>query len=168
MPLRAAIDAIDGASVRARLALLADTLFRLGIEEPRVALAGLNPHAGEAGILGDEEIRILAPAAEAARRDGIDVHGPISPDVVFRDAAEGRYDGVLALYHDQAFIPIKLLAGDGGLTVLAGLPYLRVSPAHGTAFDIAGRGLASAANLVAALEAAAGWCRAFRPAPARP
>ena len=95
---------------------------------------------------------------EYAKR-GLEVAGPLSPDTVFAQAAGGRYDGVLALYHDQAFIPIKLLAPDTGLTVLAGLSYLRISPVHGTAFDIAGRGIASHANLTAAIVQAARWAR---------
>jgi 4-hydroxythreonine-4-phosphate dehydrogenase len=100
---------------------------------------------------------------ELARARGLDVEGPLSPDTVFAQAARGRHDGVLALYHDQAFIPVKLLAPETGLTVLAGLSYLRVSPVHGTAFDIAGRGLASHANLTAALLQAARWSRRTEP-----
>jgi 4-hydroxythreonine-4-phosphate dehydrogenase len=94
---------------------------------------------------------------ERAHARGIDVAGPRSPDTVFLQASQGEFDGVLALYHDQAFIPIKLLSHDGGVTVIAGLPYLRLSPVHGTAFDIAGRGTASPANLIAALHRAAEW-----------
>ncbi|MBL8765496.1 MAG: 4-hydroxythreonine-4-phosphate dehydrogenase PdxA, partial [Phycisphaerae bacterium] len=117
----------------------------------------LNPHAGEGGILGTEDESILRPAVARAREQGIDVTGPLSPDTVFLSASRGAYDGVLALYHDQAFIPIKLLAADGGVTVIAGLPYLRVSPVHGTAFDIAGQGKADPANLMHALQRAAEW-----------
>ena len=102
----------------------------------------------------------LAPEFhEAARAKGLDVHGPLSPDTVFLAGSRGAYDGVLALYHDQAFIPIKLLAADGGVTVIAGLPYLRVSPVHGTAFDIAGRGKADPSNLIGALHRAVAWAR---------
>jgi 4-hydroxythreonine-4-phosphate dehydrogenase len=94
---------------------------------------------------------------KSSRRAGLDVQGPLSPDTVFLQASRGQYDGVLALYHDQAFIPVKLLAADGGVTALAGLPYLRLSPVHGTAFDIAGQGRASPENLIQALRQAAAW-----------
>ena len=93
-----------------------------------------------------------------AREAGLDVTGPVSPDVVFRDANEGKYDGVLALYHDQAFLPIKLLAGSAGCTLAAGLPYLRMSPVHGTAFDIAGKGVASCENMLSTIRSAAALC----------
>jgi len=159
MPLRSALDAITTERVLDRLELLDASLKRFGHERPRLALAGLNPHAGEGGILGSEDEEILRPAVESARARGLDVSGPISPDSVFLQASRGAYDGVLALYHDQAFIPIKLLSSDGGVTVIAGLPYLRVSPVHGTAFDIAGRGLADPSNLMGALRQAAAWSR---------
>lgn len=157
MPLRKALDCITTERVLDRLLLFHDGLRRLRIERPRLALAGLNPHAGEHGVLGHEDDAILLPAAERARALGVDVEGPLSPDTVFLQASRGRFDGVLALYHDQAFIPIKLLSADGGVTVILGLPYLRVSPVHGTAFDLAGKGLASPANLIAALKQAAAW-----------
>lgn len=159
LPLAEAIAGITRAGVLDHLRLLDETLRSLGIAEPRLALPGLNPHAGEAGLLGSEEAEILEPALRVAREEGLNVAGPISPDVVFRDAHEGKYDGVLALYHDQAFLPVKLLAGHGGCTLLAGLPYLRTSPVHGTAFDIAGRGEASCENLVATLRWTAERCR---------
>jgi 4-hydroxythreonine-4-phosphate dehydrogenase len=163
LPLRRALELIDTPRVLHHLELLARALATLGFERPRLALAGLNPHAGVGGILGDEDARLLRPAVEQARARGLDVVGPLSPDTVFAQAARGRHDGVLALYHDQAIIPVKLLAPDTGLTVLAGLSYLRVSPVHGTAFDIAGRGLASHANLTAALLQAARWSRRTEP-----
>jgi 4-hydroxythreonine-4-phosphate dehydrogenase len=160
MPLKVALSRVTTAGVLDRLLLFDESLKRFGNARPRLALAGLNPHAGEHGILGSEEGEILAPAAEEARARGLDVEGPLSPDTVFLAASRGAYDGVLALYHDQAFIPIKLLAEDGGVTVIAGLPYLRVSPVHGTAFDIAGQGRANPANLIGALQRAAQWVRA--------
>jgi 4-hydroxythreonine-4-phosphate dehydrogenase len=159
MPLRIALEHVTRERVIDRLELLEDCLRRIGIEAPRIALAGLNPHAGEGGILGTEDEEILRPAVEVLRRRGLDVVGPRSPDTVFLQASRGEFDGVLALYHDQAFIPIKLLSQDTGVTVLAGLPYLRVSPVHGTAFDIAGRGTASHENLVVAILFAAERCR---------
>jgi len=162
LPLRAALDAVEAAGVEgiaAHLTLLDEGLRGLGIERPRVACAGLNPHAGEAGILGSEEDELIRPAVERARRSGVDAVGPESPDTVFLRALEGAFDGVLALYHDQAFLPVKLAAPRTGLTVLLGLPYLRVSPAHGTAFDIVGSGTADPGNLRLALVRAAEWAR---------
>ncbi len=160
MPLRAALDAIREDAIVAHLGLLDRGLRELGFDRPRLALAGLNPHAGEGGILGTEELDILRPALDAARKSGLDVTGPEPPDTVFLRASQGAFDAVLALYHDQAFIPVKLAAPMAGLTVLLGLPYLRVSPAHGTAFDIVGRGVADPSNLRLALEQAAEWARA--------
>ena len=157
LPLSLALEHVTRERVLDHLELLGETLRGWGFVSPRLALAGLNPHAGEAGLLGREELEVLEPAAALARERGLDVCGPVSPDTVFARAARGDFDGVLALYHDQAFIPIKLAAPDTALTVLCGLPYLRVSPAHGTAFDIAGRGVASPRNLIAALRQAAKW-----------
>ena len=157
MPLRAAIDCITPQRVAEHLVLLDETLRRWGFAAPNIALAGLNPHAGEQGLLGREEIELLAPALELARSRGVRVAGPISPDSVFSQAARGAFDAVLALYHDQAFIPVKLAAPETGLTVIAGLSFLRVSPAHGTAFDIAGKHIASPKNLIVALRQAAAW-----------
>jgi 4-hydroxythreonine-4-phosphate dehydrogenase len=160
MPLRRALETITSARVLDHLLLFVESLRRFGFARPHLALAGLNPHAGEGGVLGSEDGELLAPAVAAARAAGLDVSGPHPPDTVFLQASRGAFDGVLALYHDQAFIPVKLLSGDSGLTVIAGLPYLRVSPVHGTAFDIAGQGKASAENLIAALLQAAEWARA--------
>ncbi|HVS19008.1 MAG TPA: 4-hydroxythreonine-4-phosphate dehydrogenase PdxA [Planctomycetota bacterium] len=157
LPLVEALSMVTTERVLDRLRLFDGALRRLGFERPRLALAGLNPHAGEGGLIGREDVERLVPAVAAARAEGLDVSGPHSPDAVFLAAREGRHDGVLALYHDQAFIPVKLVAEGRGLTWIAGLPYLRVSPAHGTAFDIAGTGRASPRNLVAALLQAAAW-----------
>jgi 4-hydroxythreonine-4-phosphate dehydrogenase len=162
LPLRAALEKVTPERVLAHLRLLEQGLRALGFERPRLALAGLNPHAGENGVLGDEEGRLLAPAIVRAREEGLEVAGPLAPDSVFLRAARGEFDGVLALYHDQAFIPLKLHAPGEGLTVLLGLPYLRVSPAHGTAFDIAGTGRADERNLLLALEEAARFAPRFR------
>jgi 4-hydroxythreonine-4-phosphate dehydrogenase len=157
MPLRQAITQVSTERVLDRLLLLDEGLRAFGFARPRLALAGLNPHAGEHGLLGSEDGEFLEPAVAAARARGADVHGPLPPDSVFLQAFRGQFDGVLALYHDQAFIPVKLLSQDGGVTVILGLPYLRVSPVHGTAFDIAGQGRASPANLVSALRQAGEW-----------
>ncbi len=126
----------------------------LRIATPKIAIAGLNPHAGEDGLFGDEESRLLAaPIAEMAN-SGYPVIGPLSPDTVFRRAFDGEFDIVIALYHDQGLIPIKLLAFDSSVNVSVGLPYIRVSPDHGTAFDIAYQGKASENSLMAAIQLA--------------
>ncbi|MCC7264894.1 MAG: 4-hydroxythreonine-4-phosphate dehydrogenase PdxA [Candidatus Latescibacteria bacterium] len=126
----------------------------LGIPNPRIAVAGLNPHAGEGGLFGDQEATQILPAIEAARARGLLVWGPEPPDTVFRRAVKGAFDIVVAMYHDQGHIPMKLLAFDEGVNVSIGLPILRTSVDHGTAFDIAGTGQASPASMVAAVEVA--------------
>ena len=124
----------------------------LGIAGPRVAVAGLNPHAGEGGLFGDEEIDIIAPAIEAAKREGIDASGPWPGDTVFMQARQGRFDIVVAQYHDQGLIPVKYMGLERGVNITLGLPFVRTSPDHGTAFDIAGRGIADPASLVTAID----------------
>jgi len=133
----------------------ADMAKRFGVARPRLAVAGLNPHAGEGGAIGREEIETIAPAIAALRAEGIDVSGPHSADTMFHAAARARYDVALAMYHDQGLIPIKTLAFDSGVNVTLGLPFARTSPDHGTAFDIAGKGLADPASLIAAARLAA-------------
>lgn len=132
----------------------------LGIAEPRIAVAGLNPHAGESGLFGTEEIEEIAPAIEAARARGMDVSGPWPPDTVFWRAANGQFDAVIAMYHDQGHIPMKLLGFDEGVNVSIGLPIIRTSVDHGTAFDIVGQNKANAASLVAAVDVAVQMVRA--------
>jgi 4-hydroxythreonine-4-phosphate dehydrogenase len=126
-----------------------------GIANPRLAIAGLNPHAGEEGALGTEERDVIAPAVAALRREGLVVTGPNAADTMFHAAARRTYDAAIAMYHDQALIPIKTLAFDEGVNVTLGLPFVRTSPDHGTAFGIAGKGVASASSLKAALKLAA-------------
>jgi 4-hydroxythreonine-4-phosphate dehydrogenase len=126
----------------------------LGIERPRIAVCGLNPHAGEQGQFGDEESRLIEPAVRLARESGIDAHGPLSADTVFIAAAAGDYDLVVAMYHDQGLIPVKLLGWDRAVNWTVGLPIVRTSPDHGTAFDIASRHNASAGSMAAAIEVA--------------
>jgi len=126
-----------------------------GIERPRIAVTGLNPHAGEAGTIGREEITVIAPAIATLQAEGMAVTGPHSADSLFHSEARTRYDVVVTMYHDQALIPIKTLAFDRAVNVTLGLPFVRTSPDHGTAFDIAGSGAASPSSLVAALELAA-------------
>jgi 4-hydroxythreonine-4-phosphate dehydrogenase len=145
------------------------TLLDMGIARPRLAVAGLNPHAGEGGLFGREDIDLIAPAVAAARAEGIDATGPLPGDTVFMQARRGRYDLVVAQYHDQGLIPIKLLGVEDGVNVTAGLPFVRTSPDHGTAFDIAGRGIADARSLQRALQTAHALAaaRALRQAPRR-
>jgi 4-hydroxythreonine-4-phosphate dehydrogenase len=120
--------------------------------DPRIAVAGLNPHAGEHGLFGDEEIKEIRPAVEWARSQGMPVEGPLPPDTVFYLAVKrGKYDAIVCMYHDQGHIPLKLLDFEGGVNVTLGLPIIRTSVDHGTAFDIAGQGIASTASLVKAL-----------------
>ena len=125
-----------------------------GIRSPRIAVAGLNPHAGEDGKMGMEEIEMIAPVLEALRREGLEIMGPLSADTMFHAGARARYDAAIAMYHDQALIPIKTLDFSGGVNVTLGLPFIRTSPDHGTAFDIAGRGVADATSMIAALDMA--------------
>jgi 4-hydroxythreonine-4-phosphate dehydrogenase len=128
---------------------------RFGIARPRLAVAGLNPHAGEDGALGDEDLTLVRPAVERLRAEGIDARGPLPADSLFHETARASYDVALAMYHDQALIPIKTLAFDHAVNVTLGLPFVRTSPDHGTAFDIAGTGRADPTSLIAALELAA-------------
>jgi len=132
-----------------------DLKVRFGIARPRLAVAGLNPHAGEEGALGDEDLTVVRPAIERLKAEGIDARGPLPADSLFHRAARASYDVALAMYHDQALIPIKTLAFDHAVNVTLGLPFVRTSPDHGTAFDIAGTGRANPGSLIAALQLAA-------------
>jgi 4-hydroxythreonine-4-phosphate dehydrogenase len=125
------------------------------VAAPRLAVAGLNPHAGEAGTLGREELEVIAPAVTALRLDGIDASGPHPADTLFHAAARRGYDAVLCMYHDQALIPLKTIDFHRGVNVTLGLPFVRTSPDHGTAFDIAGTGKADHRSMVAAIRLAA-------------
>jgi 4-hydroxythreonine-4-phosphate dehydrogenase len=133
-----------------------------GVTRPRLAAAGLNPHAGEAGAIGDEEERVVAPALAALRAEGIEVTGPSPADTMFHARARAGYDVALCMYHDQALIPVKTLHLDEAVNVTLGLPFVRTSPDHGTALDIAGRGMARPDSLIAALELAAAMARRRR------
>jgi 4-hydroxythreonine-4-phosphate dehydrogenase len=130
-----------------------------GLAAPRLAVAGLNPHAGEKGALGQEETTIVQPAIDVLRAEGIDVSGPWPPDTMFTAAARGRYDVAICMYHDQALIPLKTLDMDHGVNVTLGLPIVRTSPDHGTAYDIAGKGVADPTSLMAALDLAGSLAR---------
>ena len=136
--------------------VVAEALVRdFGVAQPRLVVAGLNPHAGEGGAIGDEEIRIVAPAVAALRAAGVDARGPSPADSLFHDAARRSYDAALCLYHDQALIPVKMLDFWGGVNLTLGLPIVRTSPDHGTALDIAGTGKADARSMIAAVKLAA-------------
>lgn len=137
---------------------------QLGIKEPRIAVCGLNPHAGENGLMGDEETRLIQPAIDLAQRIGIDATGPFPADTIFNKAVQGRYDLVVAMYHDQGLIPVKLLAWDEAVNVTCGLPVWRTSPDHGTAFDIAGQDKADAGSMAAAIDLAIRLARSEDPA----
>jgi len=157
--LRRALDAVTFDAVLETVRIADRSLRAMGIARPRVAVAGLNPHAGEGGLFGDEEVRIIAPAIAAARADGIDASGPYAPDTVFMRARNapghpGEFDVVVAMVHDHGLIPVKYLGVEQGVNVTLGLPFVRTSPDHGTAFDLAGTGRADAASLVAAVKMA--------------
>lgn len=129
------------------------------IPQPRIAVAGLNPHAGEGGAMGRQEIEWITPLLERLRQEGANIRGPLPADTMFHDRARAGYDAAVCMYHDQALIPVKTLAFDSGVNVTLGLPFLRTSPDHGTAFDIAGKGIAQAGSLIAALELARDMAR---------
>jgi 4-hydroxythreonine-4-phosphate dehydrogenase len=160
VPLREVPPLLTQSAIEDLLALTAESLPRFGFQTPRIAVAGLNPHAGEDGLLGEEEQRVLAPAIAAARQRGLQVSGPWPADTVFGRAARGEFDAVLACYHDQGLIPVKLLAFGRAVNVTLGLPIVRTSVDHGTAFDIAGRGIADAGSMVEAVLLAARLARA--------
>lgn len=160
MSLRRAIDAVTTPAVLETIRIAHAAAARWGQPRPRIAVAGLNPHAGEGGLFGDEEIRIIAPAIAAARAEGIDASGPFAPDTVFMRARHappahpGEFDIVVAMTHDHGLIPVKYLGVEQGVNVTLGLPFVRTSPDHGTAFDIAGTGRADASSLAAAVRMA--------------
>lgn len=156
IPLRAVLTALTTDLIVETGRIVArDLTSRFGIARPRLAVAGLNPHAGEDGTLGEEDLAVVAPAVNKLKAEGIDVRGPLPADTLFHKRARETYDVALCMYHDQALIPIKTLAFDHGVNVTLGLPFVRTSPDHGTAFDIAGTGRASPSSLIAAILLAA-------------
>jgi 4-hydroxythreonine-4-phosphate dehydrogenase len=156
VPLREAITRLtEDLIVSTARIVVADLKARFRLANPRLVLSGLNPHAGEDGTLGTEELQIVTPAIETLRADGIDVRGPLPADTMFHAAARETYDCAICMYHDQALIPIKTVAFDDAVNVTLGLPFIRTSPDHGTAFDIAGTGRANPSSLIAALRLAA-------------
>lgn len=155
-PLAQAVARLSAARIEQIARLTHQSLIRdFGIASPRLALAGLNPHAGENGALGREEIEIINPAAARLRAEGIEITDALPPDTMFHAEARAQYDAAICLYHDQGLIPVKTLDFHGGVNITLGLPIVRTSPDHGTAFDIAGRGIARADSMIAAIDSAA-------------
>jgi 4-hydroxythreonine-4-phosphate dehydrogenase len=154
LSLRDAIACVTHAQVLETLRITARHFERCGWPRVRIGVAGLNPHAGEGGLFGREEIETIAPAVAQASREGIDATGPHAPDTVFMRARQGEFDVVVAMYHDQGLIPVKLLGLEHGVNTTLGLPLVRTSPDHGTAFDLAGTGRASPESLLSAIDAA--------------
>jgi len=153
--LREVPEALTGDDIFTKGMLLAESLRRdFSCADPRIAVCGLNPHAGESGQFGDEDLRVIAPAVARLQAAGINAFGPVSADTLFHSRARATYDGVLGMYHDQVLIPIKTLDFDGGVNVTLGLDFIRTSPDHGTAFDIAGTGKAHPDSLIAAIRIA--------------
>ena len=158
LPLGRVAAVLTAERIAAVVRLLGASLVRdFAVAAPRIGVVGLNPHAGEGGLLGDDEQRVVEPAIAAARAalPGITIDGPLVPDAAFRDAAAGRWDGLVAMYHDQGLIPVKLIDFEESVNVTLGLPIVRTSPDHGTAYDIAGTGKARPASMIAALTLAA-------------
>lgn len=158
-PLRTVPDAVTAAEVRRVTRLVHRELPRFGVDAPRIALCGLNPHAGEHGLFGREEELVLGPAVEDLRREGLDVSGPFPADSLFVRASRGEFDAVIAGYHDQGLIPVKLAAFGHAVNVTLGLPFVRTSVDHGTGFDIVEKGIADATSLIEAMKVAVDLAR---------
>lgn len=152
--LRKFLDTLNGERINTVVNIADTFLRRVGFGKPRIAVAGVNPHAGENGLFGDEEIKIVSPAIAELKQQGIDVYGPCPPDTVFLQAYEGQYDMVVAMYHDQGHIPLKLLGFYDGVNITAGLPFIRTSADHGTAFDIAWTGKAKSESMAISIQLA--------------
>jgi 4-hydroxythreonine-4-phosphate dehydrogenase len=155
MGLRDVFQHLTSAAVLEKIHLLNQMMERLNGRPPRLGVAALNPHAGDGGLFGNEEARLLQPAVDAARAEGIAVTGPWPSDTLFVRANRGEFDGIIAMYHDQGHIPLKLLGGLHAVNITVGLPLVRTSVAHGTAYDIAGRGIADATSMIEAARVAA-------------
>jgi len=151
VPLKRVAEELTQAKIELAIELAARACHDLGLHRARVGVCGLNPHAGEGGQLGTEEQTTIGPAIDAARRKQLDAHGPIAADTLFHYALRGDYDVVVAMYHDQGLAPLKMIAFENGVNWTLGLPFIRTSPDHGTAYDIAGKGIANASSMVAAI-----------------
>ncbi len=160
LPLKKALRFLSRERILEKIKLTDKALKKsFAIEKPSIAVAGLNPHGGEGGLFGEEEEKRIRPAVEEAGRKGIKVEGPLPPDTVFRRAKEGEFDAVIAMYHDQGLIPLKMIAFHEGVNLTIGLPIIRTSPDHGTAFDIAGKGIADPGSMTEAIKLAARLAR---------
>ena len=165
IPIRRVADTLTRASVRDTIEMTADAIRWLGARRQRIAVCGLNPHAGDGGAIGDEDRRIIQPAIRSVRRTGVTLTGPVPADTVFYQVQQGAYDAVVAMYHDQGLAPFKMVAFEKGVNLTLGLPIVRTSPDHGTAYDIAGRGAANPSSMIEAIKLAAKL--AHRPQPWR-
>jgi 4-hydroxythreonine-4-phosphate dehydrogenase len=154
VPIRDLAATITGDGIERTVRLAVQACRQLRLPTSRIAVCGLNPHAGEGGFMGDEEVKLIAPTLERLRSEGLDVSGPLSGDIVFRAAIQGDYDVVVAMYHDQGLAPLKLVAFDTGVNWTVGLPFVRTSPDHGPAYDIAGQGIANPSSMRAAIRLA--------------
>ena len=154
VPIARVSESLTRGKIELAIELAAKACRDLGLPRARVAVCGLNPHAGEGGKIGDEEITTILPAVEAARSRGLDVVGPLAADTLFHYAFRGDYDAVVAMYHDQGLVPLKMIGFDTGVNWTLGLPFIRTSPDHGTAYDIAGQGIANPSSMIAALRLA--------------
>ena len=159
LPLSKVSKAINKKKVLQTIKLANEFLYKIRGKKPKIGVAGLNPHAGEGGIFGNEEKKVIKPAVDEARKMGINVKGPISPDGIFYLANVGLFDIVIAMYHDQGLIPLKLLSFNRSVNVTVGLPIIRTSVDHGTGFDIAGKGWANPTSLVEAIKVAAHFAK---------
>jgi 4-hydroxythreonine-4-phosphate dehydrogenase len=154
LPLKSVPEKITPTKIILAIELATQACRDLGLPRAKIVVAGLNPHAGESGEFGDEEVKIIAPTVVAAQKKGFDVVGPLSGDTIFHYALKGDYDAVVAMYHDQGLAPLKAVAFDTGVNWTLGLPFIRTSPDHGTAYDIAGKGIANPSSMVAAIRLA--------------
>jgi 4-hydroxythreonine-4-phosphate dehydrogenase len=154
LPLRLVADHLSQAGIEQAIVLAAKACRDLGLPRARIGVCGLNPHAGEGGKMGTEEQTTITPAVETARRQGVEVAGPLPADTLFHHAYRGRYEAVVAMYHDQGLAPLKMIGFESGVNWTLGLPFVRTSPDHGTAYDIAGRGVANPSSMVAAIRLA--------------
>jgi 4-hydroxythreonine-4-phosphate dehydrogenase len=159
LPLKKVSGALNTQKILEKIKLTNDFMAKANKKPPRIGVAGLNPHAGEGGIFGTEEKTIIRPAVEKAKALGMKIEGPISPDAIFNLAKANMFDLVVAMYHDQGLIPLKLLAFNKSVNVTIGLPFVRTSVDHGTGFDIAGRGFANPSSLIEAIKVAAHFCK---------
>ena len=154
LPIARVAQSLTREKIELAIELAAKACRDLGLPRARVAVCGLNPHAGEGGKIGTEEITTILPAVEAARAKGLDVVGPLAADTLFHYAFRGDYDAVVAMYHDQGLVPLKMIGFETGVNWTLGLPFIRTSPDHGTAYDIAGKGIANPSSMIEAIRLA--------------